>query len=56
MKDGPISELIITKTGHRSTQYKKIVDTLHVLCVDKNFWGLNDVIQTENSLVEADFM
>ena len=37
MKDSPISKLIITKTGHRSTQYKKIVDTLPVLCVDKNY-------------------
>ena len=56
MKDGPISKLIITKTGHRPTQYKKIVDTPPILYVDKNFWGLDDVIWTENNLVEADFM
>ena len=31
MKVGPISKLIITKTGHRPTQYKKIIDTLPVL-------------------------
>ena len=36
-KDGPISKLFITKTGHRPTQYKKIIDTLPVLCVDKNY-------------------
>ena len=37
MKDGPISILLITKTGHRPTQFKKTTDTLPVLCVDKNF-------------------
>ena len=37
MKDGPISKLLITKTGHRPTQFKKITDTLPVLCADKNF-------------------
>ena len=36
MKDGPIYKLLITKTGHRSTQFKKINETLPVLCVDKN--------------------
>ena len=56
MKDGSISKLIITETGHRSTQYKKIVDTLPVLCADNNFRGLHDVIWTQNDLVEADFM
>ena len=56
MKDSPISKLTITKTGHRSTQYKKIVDTLPVLCPDKNYQGTNDVIWTRNNLVETDFM
>ena len=28
MKDGPISKLTITETGHWAIQYKKIVDTL----------------------------
>ena len=54
MKDGPISKLLITKTGHRSTQYKKIVNTLPVLCVDKNFQGLDEVIQIGHDLVERD--
>ena len=56
MKDGPISKLIITKTGYQPTQYKKIIDTLPVLCADKNYRGIDDVIQTENDLVETDFM
>ena len=37
MKDGPISKLLITKIGHRPTQFKKIIDTLPVLCADNNF-------------------
>ena len=36
MKDGPIYKLTITKTGHRLSQFKKISDTLFVLCADKN--------------------
>ena len=35
MKDGPISELIITETGHRLSQFKKIHDALSVFCADK---------------------
>ena len=37
MKDGPISKLTITETGHRPTQFKKITDTFPILCADKNF-------------------
>ena len=44
MKYGPISKLLIIKTGHTLTQYKKIIDTLPVLCTDKNFQSLNEVI------------
>ena len=55
MKDSPISKLIITETGHRPTQYKKITDTLPILCADKNYRGLDDVIRTGIDLVEADF-
>ena len=56
MKGGPISELLITKTGHRPTQYKKITNTVPVLCVDKNFWNLNEVIWTEHNLVERNLV
>ena len=55
MKDDPISKLIITETGHRPTQYKKIVDTLPVLCEDQNYQGLDDVIWNGIDIVEADF-
>ena len=55
MKDGPISKLIITKTRHRATQYKKIIDTLPILCATKNYQGIADVIQNRINLVEADF-
>ena len=56
MKDGPISKLLITKTGYRPTQYKKINDTLPVLCADKNFQGLYEVILTKHDLVEMEFI
>ena len=56
MKDGPISKLLITETEHRLTQFKKITDTLPVLCVDKNFWGLDEVLSTGTDLDEGDFM
>ena len=56
MKDGLISKLIITKTGHWSTQYKMIIDTPPVLCTDKNYLGLDEVVWTGNNFVEADFM
>ena len=56
MKDGPISKLSITKTGHRPTQFKKITDTLPVLCIDKNFQGLDEVLRTNTNLDEGDFM
>ena len=52
MKDGPTSKSIITKTKHQPTQYKKIIDTLPVLCADKNYQGIDDVIWTGHDLVE----
>ena len=44
MKDGQISKLLITETGHRPTQFKKINDTLPVLCMNKHFQGLNEAL------------
>ena len=55
MKDGPISKLTITETGHRATQYKKITDTLPVLCVDKNYRCIDDILCTGTDLVKAYF-
>mmetsp|Transcript_53708 Transcript_53708/g.58269 ORF Transcript_53708/g.58269 Transcript_53708/m.58269 type:complete len:184 (+) Transcript_53708:125-676(+) len=56
IKDGPISKLTITETGSRPTQFKKITDALPVLCADKNFQGLDEVLWTGRDLVETDFM
>ena len=53
MKDGYISKFIITKIGHQATQYKKIIDTLPVLCTDKNFRYIDDVVCTWTYLQEA---
>ena len=55
MEDSCISKLIITETGHWATQYKKIIDTLPVLCADKNYRRINDVLCTGTNLVKADF-
>ena len=46
IKDCPISKLPITKIGHKPSQFKKISDNLPVLCKDKTFCGLNEVIWT----------
>ena len=56
MKDGCISKLTITKTGHQATQYKKMIDTLLVLCTDKNFRHIDDVLHTWADLLEATFL
>ena len=56
MKDSPISKLLITKTGHRPTQFKTITDTLPVLCADKNFLSLNKVLWTGINLVKTNFI
>ena len=56
MEDCLISKLTITKTGHRPSQFKKISDALPVLCVDKNFQGLNEVLCTGRDPNEDDFM
>ena len=56
MKDGPISKLIITKEGHRPTQYNKVIYTLFVLCVDKNYQGINDIIMNGINRVKTDFI
>ena len=56
MKDGLISKLTITKTGHRPSQFKKISDALPVFCGDKNYQGLNEVLRAGRDLVETDFM
>lgn len=56
MKDSPISKLLITESGYRPTQFKKITDNLPVLCTDKKCWGLNEILWTGANLDEGDFM
>ena len=56
MKDGLLSKLTITKTGHRPSQFKKISDALPVFRADKNYRGLDEVLRTRRDLVEDDFM
>ena len=56
MKDGPISKLTITETGHRPSKFKKLWDTLPVFCTDKNYSGLNEVLCTGRDQVEDNFM
>ena len=55
-KDGPLFKLTITETGHRPSQFRKISDALPVLCTDKNYRGLDEVIRTGSDRVETDFM
>ena len=54
MKDGPLSKLTITQTGHRPSQFKKICDVLPVFCADKNYQGLDEVLRTRRDKVEDD--
>ena len=56
IKDGLISKLTITKTGHRPSQFKKISAALLLLCADKNYGGLDEVLCTGRDQVESDFM
>ena len=56
MRDGPISKLTITETGYRPSQFKKISDVLPVLCTNKNFQGLDEILRTGRDLVKTDFM
>ena len=56
MKDGSISKLKITKTGHRPSQFKKICDAHLVFRADKNYQGLNEGLHTGHDKVEYDFM
>ena len=56
MKDGPIPELTITETRHRSSPLKKLYDAIPVFCADKNYGNLNEVLHTGHDQVEGDFM
>ena len=53
MKDGCISKLAIIKAGHWATQYKKTIDTLPILCADKNFRYIDNVLCAWTNLQEV---
>ena len=56
IKEGPISKLTITETGHRPFQFKKICNALPAFCADKTYGGLDEVLRTGRDKVEKDFM
>ena len=56
IKDGLISKLTITETGHRPSQFKNLSDALPIFCADKNYGGLDEVLHTRRDNVENDFM
>ena len=56
MKDGLISILTITKTGHQPSQFKKIWNALPVFCADKNYQGLDKVLRIGRYKVKDNFM
>ena len=55
MKDGYISKLTITKNRYWAIQFKKIIDTLSILCADKKCRYIDDIICMWNNLQEATF-
>ena len=56
MKDGYLSKLTITKSGHRATQFKKIIGALPIFCADKNYRYIDDIICTNTKLTKANFV
>ena len=56
MKGGCLHKLTITECTHQATQYKKLIDALPVLCTDKGFRFVNDIICTDRELVKASFL
>ena len=56
MKEGPLFKLTITKGGQQTTQYKKIIDAIPVLCADKGFRYIDEIICTNKEEVESTFL
>ena len=56
MKEGPLFKLKITEGGQQTMQYKKIIHDLPVLCTDKGFRYVGEIIRTETELVKATFI
>ena len=56
MKEGPLFKLTISEGGQQTTQYKKIIDALPVLCADKGFRYIDEIICTNKEEVESTFL
>ena len=56
MKDSYFHKLTITECTHQATQYKKIINALPVLCVDKEFRFVDNGICTNTVLVKTAFL
>ena len=56
LKDSCLFNLIITKSGHQSTQLKKILDVLPDLCQDKYYKYSNDILSTNTKPTQAYFL
>ena len=50
MKDGYLNKLVITECFHRATQFKKIHNVLSVLCGDKGYKYVDDIISKNKEL------
>ena len=56
MKDGCLNKLIITECSHQATQFKKIHNVLSVLCAEKEFKYVDDIICINKELVNVDHL
>ena len=56
MKDDCLNKLIITECSYQATQFKKIHNVLPVLCVDKGYRYVNDVICKNEELDKVNYL
>ena len=50
MKDSCLNKLVITECSHQATQFKKIHNVLPVLCADKGYKHVDNVIRKNKEL------
>ena len=53
MKDGLLFKRTITEGGQRPTQYKKIIDALPVICTEKGYRFIDNLICMNAKLLET---
>ena len=56
VKNSYLHKLTSTECSHRTTQFKKIHDALPVLCADKGFRFINNVILTNTELIKTNHL